>query len=259
MDRHGPRGDVLVVPGPRQSQDAGRFGRRRVAVDRESQPTQHGVEDRLLGLHVDGLAQQPNDLRAAAGVDDSNTLLRVDVTWRPVTWQQVNRLRVRRVRRSLDRYIGEVLTRSVWLEQRLDANWRAAYRLALQGRGRQARFVIAELGILPTERETKPGEWRGTLLGDRASASVPSGGLSACTMARARSRSVQRAVEAHLRSLGKRYRERAARAVLHEKLPEPASSNRRERRPRFSARSTNDSPRRTPTPSAPRRSGALAG
>lgn len=55
----------------------------------------------------------------------------------------------------------------IWLEERLDDEWVAAYLFTAQNGG----HVLAEARLFPYEQDGKPGEW------SRSAESVPSGGI----------------------------------------------------------------------------------
>jgi hypothetical protein len=99
---------------------------------------------------------------------------------------------------AVPRYIGAVMSESLWLEQPLGSRWRAAYRLVPQPCRRGVRHVIAEVRIFPAEDRAKPGEWSGTLLGTRAAAYVPRGGIPARVMNQVRSSGTYLALQAHV-------------------------------------------------------------
>lgn len=69
--------------------------------------------------------------------------------------------------------VVQVLRGDVWVEQSLEDEWIAAYRLVPQ----DGLPVVAELRIFPMEKDRSgPGEWSGTLRGIEAP--VPAGGLT---------------------------------------------------------------------------------
>jgi hypothetical protein len=143
--------------------------------------------------------------------------------WRPVTWQQAKRFQLGNLRPSLDRYAGEALDGSLWLEAPLDAHWRACYRVQLQG-VRRRRFVIAEVRLLPIEEGALPGEWSGATIGPRAA--VPDGGISADLFKRLQNRRTLALVAARIHALQERYQQDAARVLLQDELPAPRQRGR---------------------------------
>lgn len=89
---------------------------------------------------------------------------------------------------------------SAWLEVPLNDEWRAAYRLAVQG----GQPVISELRIFPFEEgEREPGTWRGEWLGVRVP--VPAGGLGARLLRKLRPGLVQEHMAEILKGLSDRH------------------------------------------------------
>ncbi len=109
-----------------------------------------------------------------------------DFRWTPLDRHVVKRLKlpsgsVQPLRREDVDDLRLVRHEAAWLETNLNSEWRAAYRLVVQG----GEPVIAELRIFPREAGPRePGTWRGEWLGVRAP--VPRGGLMARTLRRLR-------------------------------------------------------------------------
>jgi hypothetical protein len=121
----------------------------------------------------------------------------------PVTRVDVGRYRIAPGRLQPLRtafYAGEIDRKEVWYERPIDRHWRAAYRLHLEYPGtKRARFVIAEVRVLPIERENQnPGEWSAAVLGQRAR--CPRGGIPARVMTQVRSRATLAAVQLHVQN-----------------------------------------------------------
>ena len=132
-------------------------------------------------------------------------------------------------RPPVNRYVGEVLDASPWLEVDVDRQWRACYRIQLQGR----RYVIAELRVCPREKKAEPGEWSGTTFGPQAP--VPAGGIPSVVFRRLHSRATLHAVAKFVESIHDRLArlgksEEAAHALLQDRVP-PLSRKRGPGRP----------------------------
>ena len=81
---------------------------------------------------------------------------------------------------SADQKVPDVL--EIWVEQPLDPQWVAAFRLVRRG-GASTRFRVGELRIFPAEVGRRPGEWSGAWRGIEAEA--PRRGLTTKILKRA--------------------------------------------------------------------------